>query len=88
MNNIIKIICTLGPSSLNKRFLNFAKRNGVKLLRLNMSHLKIVDLKKSIDFIKKKFFNSNLYWYWGSSDKNKSKSREIYQFRENFGDQW
>ncbi len=53
MNNNIKIICTLGPSSLNKRFLNFAKKNGVKLLRLNMSHLKIIDLKKSIDFIKK-----------------------------------
>ena len=36
----IKIICTLGPSSLNKDFLKFAK-NKVNLLRLNMFHVKI-----------------------------------------------
>ena len=48
----IKIICTLGPSSLNKDFLKFAK-NKVNLLRLNMSHVKIKELKKHINFIKK-----------------------------------
>jgi pyruvate kinase len=51
--NKIKIICTLGPSSLNKKFLSLAKKNGVDLLRLNMSHLSINDLNVSIKFIKK-----------------------------------
>ena len=49
---IIKIICTLGPSSLNKKFLNFAKNN-ISLLRLNMSHLNLVNLEKAIKLIKK-----------------------------------
>ena len=52
MNKKIKIICTLGPRSLNKEFLKFSK-NKVDLLRLNMSHLNLSDLKKSVKFIKK-----------------------------------
>jgi len=52
MKNKIKIICTLGPSSLNKNFLIFAKKK-ISLLRLNMSHLNISNLIKSIKFIKK-----------------------------------
>ena len=48
----IKVICTVGPSSLNKQFLNFANKN-IDLLRLNMSHLNLVDLEKSINFIRK-----------------------------------
>ena len=52
-NKKIKIICTLGPSTINKKFLKFANRNNVDLLRLNMSHLSIKELKKSIRFIKK-----------------------------------
>ena len=43
--NCIEIICTLGPSSLNKKFLLHAKQNGINLLRLNMSHLSIKNLK-------------------------------------------
>ena len=53
----IKIFCTLGPSSLNKKFLKFAQKEGIDLVRLNMSHLSITKLKKNINFIKK---NSNL----------------------------
>ncbi len=49
----IKIICTLGPSTLNKKFLKFANKNNVDLLRLNMSHLSTSNLEKSIKFIKK-----------------------------------
>lgn len=49
----IKIICTLGPSSINKKFFKFAKKNNVYLLRLNMSHLSIKELIKSIKYIKK-----------------------------------
>ena len=52
MNKKIHILCTLGPSSLNKKFLNFSN-NKVTLLRLNMSHTKLKDLKKYINFIKK-----------------------------------
>ena len=53
----IKIFCTLGPSSLNKNFLNFAKKNKIDMVRLNMSHLSIDNLKKNIEFVKK---HSNL----------------------------
>ncbi len=52
-NKKIQIICTLGPSSINKKFLKFAKSNGVSLLRLNMSHLSTSSLKSSIKFIKR-----------------------------------
>ena len=48
----IKIICTLGPGSLNKKFLNFAETN-ISLLRLNMSHLNLINLEKAIKFIKR-----------------------------------
>ena len=48
----IKIICTLGPKSINKNFLNFSNKN-IDLLRLNMSHLSINKLKKTINFVKK-----------------------------------
>jgi len=51
MKKKIKIICTLGPSSLNKKFLKFAK-NKISLLRLNMSHLSLQNLEKKIKFIK------------------------------------
>ena len=49
----IKIFCTLGPSSLNKKFLKIAQFKGVDLVRLNMSHLSILALKKNLKFIKK-----------------------------------
>lgn len=49
----IQIICTLGPSSLNSDFLEYSKNN-VDLLRLNMSHLEPSELKKNIEFIKKR----------------------------------
>ena len=48
----IKIICTLGPKSINKNFLKFSNKN-IDLLRLNMSHLSINKLKKTINFVKK-----------------------------------
>lgn len=51
MKNNIEILCTLGPSSLNKNFLKFAN-NKVDLLRINLSHIEIKDLKKIINYIK------------------------------------
>jgi pyruvate kinase len=53
MKKKIKIICTLGPSSLNSEFLKYSIKN-IDLLRLNMSHLDITSLKKNIQYIKKK----------------------------------
>ena len=52
MKKKIKIICTLGPASLNKEFLKFAE-NKISLLRLNMSHISLNNLEKKIKFIKK-----------------------------------
>ena len=48
----IDIVVTLGPSSLNKEFLNFINKK-VSLVRLNMSHVKLNKLEKIISFIKK-----------------------------------
>lgn len=52
MKKKIKIICTLGPRSLNKEFLKFSE-NKIHLFRLNMSHLNLNNLIESIKFIKK-----------------------------------
>ena len=52
MKNNKKIFCTLGPSSINKKFLTESKKY-VDLLRLNMSHIKIQELQRNIKFIKK-----------------------------------
>ena len=48
----IKILCTLGPKSLNKDFLRFANKK-VDLVRLNLSHINIPNLEKTIKFVKK-----------------------------------
>jgi len=48
----IKLIATLGPSSLNKNVLSKLK-NEVDIFRLNMSHLNLTQLKKNLQFLKK-----------------------------------
>lgn len=48
----MKIISTLGPSTINKKFLNFASSE-IDLIRLNMSHLSIKKLEDNIKLIKK-----------------------------------
>ena len=52
-NSKSKILITLGPSTLNSKFLRRTKKLKVDLLRLNMSHLSIKELKRNIEFIKK-----------------------------------
>ena len=52
MKKKIEIFCTIGPGSLNKKFLKFANSN-INLLRLNMSHLNLKQLKKNIFYLKK-----------------------------------
>ena len=48
-----EIFCTLGPSSLNRRFLTAASQQKVNLLRINMSHVEIPKLINTIKFVKK-----------------------------------
>ena len=48
----MKIISTLGPSTINKDFLKFASSE-IDLIRLNMSHLSIKKLEENIKIIKK-----------------------------------
>jgi len=50
---VTKLFITLGPSTLNKKFLNSINSKYVKLLRINLSHTKIKDLKKIVLFIRK-----------------------------------
>ncbi len=52
MRNKKEIFITLGPSSVTKSFLKKIGKK-VNLLRLNMSHIKISNLSKQIDFIRK-----------------------------------
>ena len=52
MKKKIEIFCTIGPESLNKKFLKFANSN-IDLLRLNMSHLSLIQLVKNIHYLKK-----------------------------------
>ena len=47
MKKKLDIFCTLGPSSLNKKFLKFSNSN-ISLLRLNLSHLRVTELPKLI----------------------------------------
>tara|TARA_Y100001958_G_scaffold145509_1_gene124317 strand:+ start:754 stop:1719 length:966 start_codon:yes stop_codon:yes gene_type:complete len=48
----IQIFCTLGPKTLNKKFLNNIKGK-VSLLRINLSHVSLDKLKQNINLIKK-----------------------------------
>ena len=52
MKKKAEILCTLGPSTLNKKFLNFINKKAA-LVRINMSHVAAKDLKKLIIFIRK-----------------------------------
>jgi len=52
MKKKIEVFCTMGPGSLNKKFLNFSN-SSIDLLRLNMSHLSLDQLKKNITYIRK-----------------------------------
>ena len=47
------IFATVGPSTLNKKFLSSINKKTVNLLRINLSHTKVNELKKTINFIKK-----------------------------------
>ena len=52
MKNYTNIFCTIGPSSLNKKFLIFSNER-IDLLRINMSHVQIKDLENIINKIRR-----------------------------------
>ena len=48
----IKILATIGPSSLNRGKISVLEKNGVNLFRINLSHNKVEEL---IGMIKSKY---------------------------------
>ena len=44
-----KILCTLGPASLNKKVIGRLEDLGVEMFRLNLSHTKIENLQDQIN---------------------------------------
>ena len=48
-----KLFITLGPSTINKKFLSFISKKNIKLLRINLSHTNINDLPKIVSYIRK-----------------------------------
>ena len=48
-----KIICTIGPSSSNKKVLSGLKKYGVDIFRINLSHTSLHQLPGKINFLKK-----------------------------------
>ena len=54
MSKKIKIFLTVGPSSLNKKFLRFIqkKRDLISLVRINLSHVSYEKLLSNINYIR------------------------------------
>jgi len=48
-----KLFITLGPSTINKKFLSSISRKNIKLLRINLSHTNINDLPKIVYYIRR-----------------------------------
>ena len=46
--------CTLGPSSLNDHAIRRLEELGVRLLRLNLSHTKIDELPRTLEYIQRR----------------------------------
>ena len=49
-----EILCTLGPASMNERVIYRLEQLGVSLFRINLSHVKIEELKNIIDYVQKR----------------------------------
>lgn len=47
-----EILCTLGPASLNRRTIQRLEQSGATLFRINLSHTKLVDLRRIIETIR------------------------------------
>lgn len=49
-----KILCTLGPASLNEKIIVRLEELGVSLFRLNLSHMRIEELPEVITYVKER----------------------------------
>ena len=52
MHSEIKILCTLGPSSLNHNVIRRLSKENVDLFRINLSHTGLEELEENINLIK------------------------------------
>ena len=50
--NNVRIVCTVGPTSLNRRVLRCLEARNVALVRLNMSHIDIDKLQLYLEMLK------------------------------------
>ena len=76
-----EIFCTLGPSTFNKDFLKFSN-NKISLLRLNMSHVAINRLKRTIMFIRKYSKVPICIDTEGAQIRTKIRKRRKYKFNQ------
>ena len=76
-----EIFCTLGPSTFNKDFLKFSN-NKISLLRLNMSHVAIKTLKRTIMFIRKYSKVPICIDTEGAQIRTKIRKRRKYKFNQ------
>ena len=49
---MIKVLTTLGPTSLNKKTFQALEQRGVNLFRINLSHTNLEDVEPLIDKIR------------------------------------
>ena len=77
----IKIFCTLGPKSLNKSFLRFVNKK-VSLVRLNLSHINISELAKTIQYVKKHTKVPICIDTEGAQIRTKVKKKKIYHLNQ------
>ena len=52
-NKELKIIATIGPSSLNKKTISKMDQSGVDIFRINLSHTELKDFEKIIKKVRK-----------------------------------
>lgn len=87
MNSInrknIRIFCTIGPKSLNSKFLKFSNNN-ISLLRLNMSHIEIKNLSKLINYIRKYTKTPICIDTEGAQIRSKVKNKKFYKINQTF----
>ena len=74
----ISIFCTLGPSSLNKKFLKYSRKK-ISLLRLNMSHIETKNLTKQILFIRSHTKTPICLYKEGAQIRTKIKKKFFYK---------
>jgi len=75
----VKIICTLGPKSYDKKTLLLLKKENIDIFRINLSHTKENKIEKIISYLKKISIKNKIYIGFNNlclevKKKNKSKN--------------